>query len=223
MATILLILNQQTFFYDLVEGAATSPAAPGVPIVTNSDGTLDPSFFSAGAAAGFENLLSGTNTSALMVVGSGANLTFSGSGIINANKIYGVQISSTPPSSGQVLVATSSTAAAWANMGDSVQTFTASGGTVAAGGTNFKTLVKISVGASGNAPIQLPDATLYQGQTIKAILTATTGGGASLNPVAGQFIGAAFSMTSYVLTNQGQCVVLESDGSTTWQIVGLAN
>lgn len=58
-------------------------------------------------------------TTGTSIVESGAVLTFSGvgsppaEGEINANFLYGVQISGTPPTSGQVLTATSSTSAAW--------------------------------------------------------------------------------------------------------------
>ncbi len=71
------------------------------------------------AVTSFSDLTSGTNTVATMVVGGGATLTFSASGspavqgVVNANKIYGVAVSSTPPTAGQVLTATSATAANW--------------------------------------------------------------------------------------------------------------
>lgn len=51
MATIILTLNQTTHFVDLVQGAVTSPAGPGVPIVTNGAGLLDASFYNQGQTA----------------------------------------------------------------------------------------------------------------------------------------------------------------------------
>jgi hypothetical protein len=68
---------------------------------------------SSGSPA-FSSITSGTNTSATMVLGTGSELTFSGSGLVNANELYGVAIGSTAPTSGQVLTATSGTAAHWA-------------------------------------------------------------------------------------------------------------
>src|SRR5271157_2645987 len=62
-STIILVLNQTTHFYDLVAGAAQLTAGPGVPIVTNGAGLLDPSFYNqgqtaiAGAAIGLGNLV----------------------------------------------------------------------------------------------------------------------------------------------------------------------
>ncbi len=61
----------------------------------------------------FSAVTTGTNTSATMTVGSGATLTFSGSGVLNANELYGVAISNTAPTTGQILTATSATTAAW--------------------------------------------------------------------------------------------------------------
>ena len=61
----------------------------------------------------FTNLTTGTNTTAGMTVGSGSSLTFSGSGVINVNTLYGVTISATPPTTGQVLTATSASTADW--------------------------------------------------------------------------------------------------------------
>ena len=66
----------------------------------------------AGSIA-FSSITTGSNTSAAMTVGSGASMTTSGTGTINANKLEGVTISGTP-STGQTLVATSSSAADWA-------------------------------------------------------------------------------------------------------------
>jgi hypothetical protein len=91
----------------------------------------------------FSNITSGTNSTATMTVGTGASLTFSGTGVINANEIYGVVISSTPPSAGQVLTATSSSAAQWStsssvvNNGTAGQlTWYATTGTVVSGNAN---------------------------------------------------------------------------------------
>lgn len=83
--------------------------------VTITDGgtggvTIDAS--GSGSSA-FNAITSGTNTTATMTVGSGASLVPSGSGVVEATQIQAVVVSGTPPSTGQVLTATSSTAADW--------------------------------------------------------------------------------------------------------------
>lgn len=60
----------------------------------------------------FDEIGSGTNTTAAMVVGSGASLTPVGSGRIKATDIDGVQVTGVP-GTGQVIKATSPTAATW--------------------------------------------------------------------------------------------------------------
>lgn len=69
------------------------------------------------AATSFSAITSGTNSTATMTVASGAALTFSGSGTVNASQLVGVTISTTPPTVGQVLTATSPTAANWQSSG----------------------------------------------------------------------------------------------------------
>lgn len=63
-----------------------------------------------GGSGAFSALTSGTNTTAAMTVGTGASFGYSGTGTVNANELFGVTISGTP-SAGQVLEATSPTAA----------------------------------------------------------------------------------------------------------------
>src|SRR5271157_1426204 len=114
----------------------------GTPVCLNPNGLIDPSLGgtgvtisnppSAGAilqATGvktaiwvtpsnyptlFGDITTDTNTAATMTVGTGAALTFSGSGVVNASQVYGVTVSSTPPTPGQVLTAATPTSAAWA-------------------------------------------------------------------------------------------------------------
>lgn len=64
-------------------------------------------------SSSFSSLTSGTNTSAAMVVGSGSSLTFSGTGSIVATTLQAVAITSSAPTVGQVLTATSATTADW--------------------------------------------------------------------------------------------------------------
>lgn len=69
----------------------------------------------SGSGAAFSSISTGTNTSATMTVGSGASIVTSGSGIVEATQVQAVVVSSSAPSAGQVLTATSSTAADWAS------------------------------------------------------------------------------------------------------------
>jgi hypothetical protein len=73
-------------------------------------------------ATAFSAITSGTNTTAAMVVGSGASITVAGSGSITATQLATtgaavVVSSAAPPSVGQVLTATSATAANWQTPG----------------------------------------------------------------------------------------------------------
>lgn len=90
-----------------------SPGTAGYILSSTGTGTLW--IPNTAGTVPFNDITSGTNTTATMVVGSGASLSFSGAGIVNANELYGVAISSTPPIAGQVLTATSPTTAAWQN------------------------------------------------------------------------------------------------------------
>lgn len=60
----------------------------------------------------FNNITSGTNTAAAMLVGTGASLGPTGSGTINSTAIGGITVTGTP-STGYVPTATSSSAATW--------------------------------------------------------------------------------------------------------------
>jgi hypothetical protein len=66
-----------------------------------------------GGSSAFGSITSGTNSTATMVVNTGASLTVTGSGLIQSTKVQGVTISGTPPLLGQVLSATSPTTADW--------------------------------------------------------------------------------------------------------------
>jgi len=102
------------------------------PQPTNSSGTWQmvsaggPCGVSGGGSA-FSAITSGTNTTAAMVVGSGATLDVTGTGTINATKIGGITVTGTP-STGYVPTATSSSAATWqaASAGAAPVTLTAS-------------------------------------------------------------------------------------------------
>jgi len=96
----------------------TTPAAPGgfTNVLWQTDGSGNVSAYyatSGGGSSAFNAITSGTNTTATMTLGTGASLTFSGTGVVNANEIYGVAVSNTAPTTGQVLTATSATTAQW--------------------------------------------------------------------------------------------------------------
>jgi hypothetical protein len=81
----------------------------GITTTGAADGCFTPG---GGGSTAFSALTSATNTSAAMVVGTGASIAASGSGTVAATSVGGIAVSGTP-SSGQVLTATSSTAADW--------------------------------------------------------------------------------------------------------------
>jgi hypothetical protein len=109
----------------------TSPALVAGSGISITGSWPDQTITASGSAPSFSNITSGTNNSATMIVGGGATLTFNDSGsppsvgVVNANELYGVVISSTPPSAGQVLTATGSAAANWQtpSSGGASQTF----------------------------------------------------------------------------------------------------
>ena len=88
----------------------------GTSVSLTADGSGGVTIAVTGISSAFNNLTSGTNTTAAMVVGTGASIEITGSGIIEASQLWSVVISSAAPSSGQYLKASSSTAAAWATL-----------------------------------------------------------------------------------------------------------
>lgn len=127
--------------YGGASGVATRLAAgtSGDVLQTNGSGSA-PSWVSpSGGSSAFSALTSGTNTAMAALVGSGATLEPTGSGVIEANELSGVTVSGTP-SSGQVLTATSSSAADWQTPG---------GG----GGGAVTQIAQVVVGSGGQASI----------------------------------------------------------------------
>ena len=73
---------------------------------------------SSGPLTGFNDITSGTNTTATMTVGSGAQIAVTGTGIVTATQLATTTLpvvvsSATAPTTGQVLTATSATTADW--------------------------------------------------------------------------------------------------------------
>lgn len=106
---------------------------------------------SAASNVAFGSITTGSNTTAAMTVGSGASMTTSGTGTINANKLEGVTISGTP-STGQTLVATSSSAADWAT---GFLNLPANGLRLEYGGATGTTTVTFSPAFSGTPSVLL--------------------------------------------------------------------
>ena len=69
-----------------------------------------------GASTSFDSVTTGTNTSATMTVGSGAQIVPAGTGIINATKINGIPITGNLTHAGQIPISQpGNTAAVWAD------------------------------------------------------------------------------------------------------------
>jgi hypothetical protein len=81
--------------------------------VLSSTGTGTAWVPQTGGSSAFSAITGSTNTTAAMVVGSGASIMVSGTGVIQATQLQAVVISGTAPTAGQVLTATSPTAANW--------------------------------------------------------------------------------------------------------------
>ena len=160
----------------------------------------------------FSAITSGTNDAATMTVGPGAVLTFSGAGSppsegeINANFLYGVQISGSAPTTGQVLTATSATSANWQATPTGAQTFGAVGSKWVNSYTSSTGLFTatqpaasdLSNGVTGTGAVVLASALSGFGTTNTiASGTVTLGGGSPPESIAS---GAASSVTSVAAT-----------------------
>lgn len=83
-----------------ISGTATPST---ISLGANLSGSLASSTLTLSASAPFSAITGGANTAAAMVVGSGATLEPSGSGVISASELEGTTVSPTAPSAGQVL------------------------------------------------------------------------------------------------------------------------
>lgn len=92
--------------------ANLAAAANGIVVITDGHGNVQSSGTLLSTLSSFTSFTSGTNTTASMIISTGASLSFSGSGILNASQINGITVTGTP-SAGQVITATSGSAANW--------------------------------------------------------------------------------------------------------------
>ncbi len=86
-----------------------TPSVGYIPVATSGSAAT---WQSNSGGSAFSALTSATNTTAAMLVGTGASMDVAGSGTINATKIGGITVTGTP-STGQVPTATGTTAATW--------------------------------------------------------------------------------------------------------------
>lgn len=105
LAAILSINGSLITSPNLIAGANITLAVSGSNITISSSG-------GGGGGGGFDAITSGTNTQAAMLVGTGASLGFTGSGVVNANEINNVLVTGAAIN-GQVLTATGAGAATW--------------------------------------------------------------------------------------------------------------
>jgi hypothetical protein len=112
-----------------VVSSFTGAADAGKIIALNASGQLDPTLVPPTGSVDFSGLLTGTNTTSTMTVGSGASIVVSGSGVVQATQIQNVLVSGTP-SVGYVLTATSATAATWQSASGGVTSFNGRSGAV---------------------------------------------------------------------------------------------
>jgi hypothetical protein len=150
-----------------VTGVAATSAAP------NSNGTVlvDPFCVPAGAA-GFGSITSGTNTSATMTLGSGATISFAGSGVVNASQYKGGSASGTGACGPNTFASALNDAAA-PTCAPAVTASSAPANQFAAGISAAGALVYAQPGFAGIASGTNTSATL------------TVGNGATLNAAAG--------------------------------------
>ena len=189
----------------LTQEPALNMTGAGVSCVDNSGASrTDCTITGGGGATAFSNITTGSNTAQTLTVGNTSTLTFSGTGVINANKLNGTAFAGTsghvvsfgasniPSDSGVVaanLVVASSPGAGIAHFAGSTQTVTSSAVSltadvsgilsVANGGTNASTAAaaRISLFPTASEPGDLVYCATYSaGCTSWALLAGNTSG-----------------------------------------------
>lgn len=138
----------------------------GTNIVLTSDRAGGVTIAATGSiATGFQNIDNGTNTTATMVIGSGATLKASGSGIVNATEVNGVPIVGALTHAGQIPISQpGNTEAIWADpLVQGLQAVGTSASTInpvlisgVDGSGNLKNLTLDSTGALHSHPAAAP-------------------------------------------------------------------
>jgi hypothetical protein len=178
--------------------------------------------FSSGGSQAFSSLTSGINTTAAMVIGTGASFTFSGSGTINANEINGTVLSglATGP-----LYNTTGTGVP--SIETAAQAISALGTNPVINGTNFVLTTPPVIGATTPAAISCTICTAttsFQGSAYGAAASTTT-----VNYLGGQNGSNASTLGSAIVhggnnasTGTGGNSTLQAGSSTSGQ-QGFAN
>jgi len=220
-----------------------TPAAPGgfTNVIWQSDGAGNVSAYYAtsGSVPSFAVITTGNNTSAQMTVSGTAVLQYSGTGVVNANEIGGIEVAvNTPTHAGQLLISQpGNTSAAWAD--PQVQGLYPAGSSIASppAYTPPTTIEPVLVGAedpSGNLQNLREDASGNLLVSQAGVVNTTTGdSGAQVASFFGAtqtnenargayitvFVGAVTGGTP-TLSMQLQ---FSTDGGTTWIAVGPAS
>jgi hypothetical protein len=134
--------------------------------------------------APFSEITSGTNTSAAMVVGTGASLSFSGSGTINANQLTGDPVNTAGRTTGQALVWSGT---AWTPSSAAITAFND-----LTSGTNTVAAMVVGTGASLSFS---GTGTVNANQIVGTTVSGTTGTGNVVFDTAPTISGATLSGT----------------------------
>ena len=128
---------------DQLQGNAVAATTPATNQVLTWNGSAWAPANAAGGATSFSALTGGTNSSAAMLVGSGASLGPTGTGTVNANQLQGVGVAATSPASNQVLTYNGSQWAPATPSGGGSSAFSA-----LTSGTNTSAAMLVGSGAS---------------------------------------------------------------------------
>jgi hypothetical protein len=176
--------------------------------ITGSGGTITAVNASTGLTGGGSTgsvslAVSFGTSSTTACVGNDSRLSDdrTGSGLRTASTVVAVS-SATAPSSGQVLTATSSTAATWQTpSGTGTITGVTAGTALTGGGTSGTVTLNVALGTSGSSAAAGNDSRLSDDRTASAIRTATT----------------SVAVSSATAPTTGQVLTATSSTAATWQ------
>ncbi len=175
--------NDTTHGFGAITLTAPTPPAEvqAVGLVTNYNGGLVTVEFVPSFPAGvnFSNILTGTNTGAIMTVGTGATLTVSGTGVVNANQLTGDPVDTSGRTTGQALVWSGT---AWTPSSGAMTSFTDIN-------TGVNTTATMTVGTGASIVVSGTG-------VVEATELATTGAAVVVNGAAPPTTGQALVATS---------------------------